>query len=120
MCSRKIKKYERLSGSGEDDQDDQGQNRKSKKKGQIPSPSIFLLRVASFTSEKQVVANYNESLIKHHHSDSNESYALAIWYGARFISRKGYTAGQVLNVFDSKLLHEIASDLLFERLCLPA
>ncbi|KAG5626970.1 hypothetical protein H5410_012188 [Solanum commersonii] len=44
------------------------------------------------------------------------SYALAIWYGARFISGKGYTGGQVLNVFDSKLLHEVASDLLFEGL----
>uniref|UniRef100_M1B2L5 Uncharacterized protein n=1 Tax=Solanum tuberosum TaxID=4113 RepID=M1B2L5_SOLTU len=43
-------------------------------------------------------------------------YALAIWYGARFISGKGYTGGQVLNVFDSKLLHEVASDLLFEGL----
>lgn len=47
-------------------------------------------------------------------------YALAIWYGARFISGKGYTGGQVLNVFDSKLLHEVASDLLFERSCPPA
>ncbi|KAG5615828.1 hypothetical protein H5410_015652 [Solanum commersonii] len=43
------------------------------------------------------------------------SYALAIWYGAMFILGKEYTGGQVLNVFDSKLLHEVASDLLFKN-----
>ncbi|KAH0746601.1 hypothetical protein KY285_008258 [Solanum tuberosum] len=42
------------------------------------------------------------------------SYALAIWYGARFILGKGYTGGQVFNVFDVKLLHSVASDLLFK------
>ncbi|XP_049403251.1 uncharacterized protein LOC125866906 [Solanum stenotomum] len=41
-------------------------------------------------------------------------YALAIWYGARFILGKGYTGGQVLNVFDVKLLHSVASDLLLK------
>ncbi|WMV27573.1 hypothetical protein MTR67_020958 [Solanum verrucosum] len=42
------------------------------------------------------------------------SYALAIWNGARFILGKGYTGGQVLNVFDVKLLHSVASDLLLK------
>ncbi|KAG5618960.1 hypothetical protein H5410_018784 [Solanum commersonii] len=41
-------------------------------------------------------------------------YALAIWYGARFILGKGYTGGQVLNVFDVKFLHSVASDLLLK------
>ncbi|KAK4724577.1 hypothetical protein R3W88_027356 [Solanum pinnatisectum] len=45
----------------------------------------------------------------------HSSYALAIWCGARLISEKGYTDGQVLNVFDSKFLHEVASDLLFKK-----
>ncbi|OIT06993.1 PREDICTED: ABC transporter B family member 11-like [Nicotiana attenuata] len=71
--------------------------------------------VASFTGEKQAVANYNKSLIKAYHSGANEglatglglgslfsiiycSYALAIWFGARLILEKGYTGGQVLNV----------------------
>ncbi|XP_060175041.1 ABC transporter B family member 11-like [Lycium barbarum] len=71
--------------------------------------------VASFTGEKQAVANYNKSLIKAYKSGANEglatglglgslfaiiycSYALAIWYGSRLILEKGYTGGQVLNV----------------------
>lgn len=71
--------------------------------------------VASFTGEKQAVANYNMSLIKAYQSGANEglatglglgslfsiiycSYALAIWFGARLILEKGYTGGQVLNV----------------------
>ncbi|KAH0659673.1 hypothetical protein KY289_028421 [Solanum tuberosum] len=41
---------------------------------------------------------------------------LAIWYGARFILGKGYTGGQVLNVFDVKLLHSVASDLLLKEM----
>ncbi|XP_009593037.1 ABC transporter B family member 11-like [Nicotiana tomentosiformis] len=71
--------------------------------------------VASFTGEKQAVANYNKSLIKAYQSGASEglatglglgslfsiiycSYALAIWFGARLILEKGYTGGQVLNV----------------------
>lgn len=71
--------------------------------------------VASFTGEKQAVANYNKSLNKAYQSGANEglatglglgslfsiiycSYALAIWFGARLILEKGYTGGQVLNV----------------------
>ncbi|XP_009778876.1 ABC transporter B family member 21-like [Nicotiana sylvestris] len=71
--------------------------------------------VASFTGEKQAVANYNKSLVKAYQSGANEglasglglgsvfaiiycSYALAIWFGARLILEKGYTGGQVLNV----------------------
>ncbi|KAJ8553072.1 hypothetical protein K7X08_020465 [Anisodus acutangulus] len=76
--------------------------------------------VASFTGEKQAVANYNKSLIKAYQSGANEglatglglgslfaiiycSYALAIWYGSRLILDKGYTGGQVLNVIISVL-----------------
>ncbi|CAN4113601.1 unnamed protein product [Withania somnifera] len=71
--------------------------------------------VASFTGEKQAVADYNKSLNKAYQSGANEglatglglgslfsiiygSYALAIWYGAKLILEKGYTGGQVLNV----------------------
>ncbi|KAK6785819.1 hypothetical protein RDI58_014344 [Solanum bulbocastanum] len=71
--------------------------------------------VASFTGEKQAVADYNESLIKAYHSGAKEglatglglgsvfaiiycSYALAIWYGARLILEKGYTGGKVINI----------------------
>lgn len=76
---------------------------------------LFPPQVASFTGEKQAVANYNMSLIKAYQSGANEglatglglgslfsiiycSYALAIWFGARLILEKGYTGGQVLNV----------------------
>lgn len=76
---------------------------------------LFPPQVASFTGEKQAVANYNKSLVKAYQSGANEglasglglgsvfaiiycSYALAIWFGARLILEKGYTGGQVLNV----------------------
>ncbi|KAI3449330.1 hypothetical protein Pfo_005995 [Paulownia fortunei] len=71
--------------------------------------------VASFTGEKQAVADYERSLVKAYQSGVHEglasglglgsvmfiifcSYALAIWFGAKMILEKGYTGGEVLNV----------------------
>ncbi|ONI27775.1 hypothetical protein PRUPE_1G104400 [Prunus persica] len=71
--------------------------------------------VASFTGEKQAIANYNNSLIKAYNSGVQEglasgfgigsvmliimcSYALAIWFGGKMILEKGYTGGEVINV----------------------
>lgn len=73
------------------------------------------LQVASFTGEKQAVADYEKSLVKAYKSGVNEglasglgfgavmsiifcSYALAIWFGGKMILEKGYTGGDVLNV----------------------
>ncbi|KAI5349043.1 hypothetical protein L3X38_001930 [Prunus dulcis] len=71
--------------------------------------------VASFTGEKQAIANYNNSLIKAYNSGVQEGlasgfgmgsvmliimciYALAIWFGGKMILEKGYTGGEVINV----------------------
>ncbi|CAA2979723.1 ABC transporter B family member 11-like [Olea europaea subsp. europaea] len=71
--------------------------------------------VASFTGEKQAVADYDKSLAEAYKSGVNEgwasglglgsvmfiifcSYALAIWYGAKMILEKGYSGGDVLSV----------------------
>ncbi|CAL2226471.1 unnamed protein product [Prunus armeniaca] len=71
--------------------------------------------VASFTGEKQAIANYNYSLIKAYNSGVQEglasglgigsvmliimcSYALAVWFGGKMILEKGYTGGEVMNV----------------------
>ncbi|XP_059632044.1 ABC transporter B family member 11-like isoform X1 [Cornus florida] len=71
--------------------------------------------VASFTGERQAIANYNKSLIKAYKSGVQEglasglsggvfmfviysSYALAIWFGSKMIINKDYTGGDVLNV----------------------
>nr|ATA63002.1 ATP-binding cassette protein [Lithospermum erythrorhizon] len=76
--------------------------------------------VASFTGEKQAVADYDKSLVKAYKSGVQEgfasgmglgtvmcilfsSYALAIWFGSKMIIEKGYTGGQVLNVIISVL-----------------
>jgi len=78
---------------------------------------LFPPRAASFSGEKQVVKNsykHFKRLSYFHFAIMYSSYALAIWYGARFILGKGYTGGQVLNVFDVKLLHSVASDLLLK------
>ncbi|XP_047308241.1 ABC transporter B family member 4-like [Impatiens glandulifera] len=77
--------------------------------------------VASFTGEKQAVANYNKSLLTAYKSGIQEglasgfglgvvtltvfgSYALAVWYGAKLIIEKGYTGGDVLNVIIAVLV----------------
>ncbi|KAL3517346.1 hypothetical protein ACH5RR_019935 [Cinchona calisaya] len=71
--------------------------------------------VASFTGEKQAVANYNKSLGNAYKSGVDEgmatglglgsvmcivfcSYSLAIWFGAKLIADKKNTGGEVLNV----------------------
>ncbi|KAM2745612.1 hypothetical protein PS2_021317 [Malus domestica] len=71
--------------------------------------------VASFTGEKQAIANYDNSLIKAYNSGVQEglasgfgigavmlvmmcSYALAIWFGGKMILERGYTGGEVINV----------------------
>ncbi|ONI23043.1 hypothetical protein PRUPE_2G166500 [Prunus persica] len=76
--------------------------------------------VASFTGEKQAIANYNNSLIKAYNSGVQEglasgfgigsamlimmcSYALAIWFGGKMILEKGYTGGEVINVVSAVL-----------------
>lgn len=72
-------------------------------------------QVASFTGEKQAVANYNNALKKAFKSATKEgvtaglgfgslmlilfsSYALAIWYGGKLVLENGYTGGDVINV----------------------
>ncbi|XP_057776687.1 ABC transporter B family member 11-like [Salvia miltiorrhiza] len=76
--------------------------------------------VASFTGEKQAVADYDKSLVKAYKSGTHEglatglglgsfmfiifgSYALAIWYGGKLILEKGYTGGEVINVITAVL-----------------
>ncbi|XP_031395094.1 ABC transporter B family member 11-like isoform X2 [Punica granatum] len=71
--------------------------------------------VASFTGEKQAIANYNKFIAEAYNSGVYEglggglgigtvffiffcSYALAIWYGGKLIVEKGYTGGEVINV----------------------
>lgn len=74
------------------------------------------MQVASFTGEKQAIAQYNKSLIKAYRSGVQEgvasglgfgtvrlfvycSYALAMWYGGKMVLEKGYTGGQVMSVY---------------------
>ncbi|KAF8387608.1 hypothetical protein HHK36_026261 [Tetracentron sinense] len=71
--------------------------------------------VASFTGEKQAIANYNTSLMSAYKYGIHEglisgighgsvllvalcSYALATWFGAKLILDKGYTGGDIINV----------------------
>ncbi|XP_071927733.1 ABC transporter B family member 11-like isoform X3 [Coffea arabica] len=71
--------------------------------------------VASFTGEKQAIAEYDKSLDKAYKSGVREglaaglgrgtlafvyycSYGLALWFGAKMILEKHYTGGDVLNV----------------------
>ncbi|KAK7291757.1 hypothetical protein RIF29_07146 [Crotalaria pallida] len=72
--------------------------------------------VASFTGEKQAIAQYNQSLTKAYRVGVQEgvaagfgfgllrliaysSYGLAIWYGGKMVLEKGYTGGEVMSVF---------------------
>ncbi|KAL1550313.1 ABC transporter B member 11 [Salvia divinorum] len=76
--------------------------------------------VASFTGEKQAVADYDKSLAKAYKSGVHEglasglglgsvmfivfcSYALAIWFGGKMILEKGYSGGEVINVITAVL-----------------
>ncbi|XP_059632050.1 ABC transporter B family member 11-like [Cornus florida] len=71
--------------------------------------------VASFTGERQAIANYNKSLTQAYKSSVQEglatglsagvfmlviycSYALAVWFGSKMILKKDYTGGDVLTV----------------------
>ncbi|KHN45007.1 ABC transporter B family member 11 [Glycine soja] len=71
--------------------------------------------VASFTGEKQAIANYNQSLTKAYKAGVQGplasglgfgalyfvftcSYGLATWFGAKMIIEKGYTGGEVITV----------------------
>lgn len=79
------------------------------------SIGLSYVQVASFTGERQAIANYNKFLVHAYSSGVYEglaaglglgtvffiffcSYALAIWFGARMIIEKGYNGGEVLNV----------------------
>ncbi|XP_031111349.1 ABC transporter B family member 4-like [Ipomoea triloba] len=92
-----------------------GQTAYSKAAAVVEQTIGSIRTVASFTGEKQAVATYNKSLEKAYESGVQEglaaglglgsamfvlfcSYGLAIWFGARMITQKGYTGGEVLNV----------------------
>ncbi|KAK7264799.1 hypothetical protein RJT34_32410 [Clitoria ternatea] len=72
--------------------------------------------VASFTGEKQAIAQYNQSLNKAYRTGVQEgvagglgfgtvrlivycTYALTVWFGGKMVLEKGYTGGQVIIVF---------------------
>ncbi|KAL5182709.1 ABC transporter B family member 11 [Glycine soja] len=72
--------------------------------------------VASFTGEKQAIAQYNQYLIKAYRVGVQEgvaggfgfglvrlfiycTYALAVWFGGKMVLEKGYTGGQVISIF---------------------
>ncbi|KAL7112389.1 hypothetical protein ACP275_04G001200 [Erythranthe tilingii] len=92
-----------------------GQNAYAKASIVVEQTIGSIRTVASFTGEKQAVADYERSLVKAYKSGVAEglasglgfgsvmfiifcSYALAIWFGAKMILDKGYTGGEVLNV----------------------
>ncbi|KAG8391278.1 hypothetical protein BUALT_Bualt01G0171400 [Buddleja alternifolia] len=77
--------------------------------------AYFDTEVASFTGEKQAVANYKKFLVSSYKSDVNvglstglgtgsmmfvmfSSYGLATWFGAEMILHEGYTGGEVFTV----------------------
>ncbi|KAK2358490.1 ABC transporter B family member [Trifolium repens] len=72
--------------------------------------------VASFTGEKQAIAQYNQSLTKAYKIGVQEglaiglgfgsarllvyfTYALTVWFGGKMVLEKGYTGGEVISVF---------------------
>ncbi|CAJ1940686.1 unnamed protein product [Sphenostylis stenocarpa] len=72
--------------------------------------------VASFTGEKQAIAQYNKYLTKAYRVGVQEglaggfgfglvrlfvycTYGLTIWFGGKMVLEKGYTGGQVISVF---------------------
>ncbi|KAK2412274.1 ABC transporter B family member [Trifolium repens] len=72
--------------------------------------------VASFTGEKQAIAQYNISLTKSYRIGVQEgltiglglgtvrlfvycTYALTVWFGGKMVLEKGYTGGEVISVF---------------------
>ncbi|CAA2959744.1 ABC transporter B family member 11-like [Olea europaea subsp. europaea] len=92
-----------------------GQNAYAKAAIVVEQTISSIRTVASFTGEKQAVADYDKSLVEAYKSGVHEgwatglglgsvmfilfcSYALAIWFGAKMILEKDYTGGDVLNV----------------------
>ncbi|XP_027187283.1 ABC transporter B family member 11-like isoform X3 [Cicer arietinum] len=76
--------------------------------------------VASFTGEKQAIAQYNQSLTKAYKIGVQEglaiglglgtirlfvycTYALAVWFGGKMVLEKGYSGGDVMGVFNAIL-----------------
>lgn len=76
---------------------------------------LYCVQVASFTGEKQAVANYKKLLATVYKSERVVGlstglgtgfflftmlccYALAVWFGAKLILHKGYTGGDVFTV----------------------
>ncbi|KAI3843440.1 hypothetical protein MKX03_024334 [Papaver bracteatum] len=84
--------------------------------GTVVEETISSIRtVASFTGENQAIVKYDKSLTKVYKSGVQEgivaglglgstfsvlycSYALAVWFGAKMITQKGYMGGDVINV----------------------
>ncbi|XP_027333252.1 ABC transporter B family member 4-like isoform X1 [Abrus precatorius] len=81
--------------------------------------------VASFTGEKQAIAQYNQYLTKAYRTGVQEgvagglgfgtvrllvycSYGLAVWFGGKMVVEKGYTGGQVISVFFALLSGSIS------------
>lgn len=77
---------------------------------------IIPLQVASFTGEKQAIAQYNRYLTKAYRISVQEgvvsgfgmasfqlfsicTYGLAVWFGGKMVLEKGYSGGQVIGVF---------------------
>ncbi|KAL2338874.1 hypothetical protein Fmac_013320 [Flemingia macrophylla] len=90
-----------------------GQESYSKAASVVEQTIGSIRTVASFTGEKQAIANYNRSLIKAYKAGVEEalasglgfgclyfvftcSYGLAVWFGAKMIIEKGYTGGEVV------------------------
>ncbi|XP_068319430.1 ABC transporter B family member 9-like [Pyrus communis] len=84
--------------------------------GNIVEQTVGSIRtVASFTGEKQAIEKYNQKLKVAYNTMVHQglvtglglgilmlvifsSYALAVWYGAQLIIKRGYNGGQVINV----------------------
>ncbi|PNY04010.1 ABC transporter B family member 11-like protein [Trifolium pratense] len=91
--------------------------------------------VASFTGEKQAIAQYNQSLTKAYKIGVQEglaiglgfgsarllvycTYALTVWFGGKMVLEKGYTGGQVISVFFAILTGSLSLGQAFP--CLTA
>ncbi|KAL4323592.1 hypothetical protein GQ457_11G002000 [Hibiscus cannabinus] len=92
-----------------------GQNAYAKAATVVEQTIGSIRTVASFTGEKQAISNYNKFLVSAYKSGVYEgtaaglglgvlflivfwSYALAVWFGARMVSDRGYSGGEVITV----------------------
>ncbi|KAK8639629.1 hypothetical protein V6N13_138002 [Hibiscus sabdariffa] len=92
-----------------------GQNAYAKAATVVEQTIGSIRTVASFTGEKQAISNYNKFLVSAYKSGVHEgtaaglglgvlflivfwSYALAVWFGARMVSDRGYSGGDVITV----------------------